>query len=46
MDIAERVAALVAVQVGIRQLADADRIDDDDDDALHGENSCQFMSGS
>jgi hypothetical protein len=33
-DVAERVAALVAVPVRIGQLADADAVEDDEDDAV------------
>ena len=33
-DVAERVAALVAVRARVGQLADADAVEDDDDDAL------------
>ena len=32
-DVAERVAALVAIHAGIGQLADADAVEDDDDGA-------------
>jgi hypothetical protein len=35
-DVAERVAALVAVRGGVRQLADPDAVEHDEDDALEG----------